>query len=275
MVDARSRVLPSWGAAASSGTKQTVRRRNLLLSVASFGDEARIIVGNQLALFNCLVYVGSFIDEPTIDDVLRDAGRRRHCTGKAQLLAQARGVANVLGQLNHRLNLRLRAHFGLLFTLGAVELVGLAQLEQSAELLLAALALLDCLLRDLVAKKRIRISLVLVALMSFGGGQCCMISDCAVSVPVVFLSRERLTGESFNQLLVHIKLLFVLLLCLIGLFGLSHCAIRKVIIGIIVTRVLCKVRDGASKRRYEVLVMPFVNLTHSLDGPNHARSLHV
>ena len=74
MVDARSLVLPGWGPAARSGTEQTLRRRTLLLSDASSGDEARVIVGDQLALFNRLVYVGSFINEPTIDDVLGDAG---------------------------------------------------------------------------------------------------------------------------------------------------------------------------------------------------------
>ena len=272
MVDARSLALPSWDTAARSGTKQTLSRRTLLLSEASSGDEARIIVGDQLALFNRLVNVGSFINEPTIDDVLGDAGRRRHCPGETQLLAQARGVANVLRQLHHRLNLRLRAHFGLLLTLGAVQLVGLAQLEQSAELLLAALALLDCLLRDLVAKKHIRSSLMLVALMSFGGGQCCMIGYCAVSVPVVFLSRERLPCKSFNQLLVRVKLLLILLICFHGLFGLRRNAI---VVLIMVTRVLGKVGYCASKRCDKVFVMPFVDLTHGLDGPYHARSLHV
>ena len=94
----------------------------------------------------------------------------------------------------------------------------------------------------------------------------------AVSVPVVFLSRERLPCKSLNQLLVRVELLFILLICFHGLFGLRR---NSIIVLIVVARVLGKVRDCASKRRDKVFVMPFVDLTHGLDGPNHARCFHV
>ena len=100
-----------------------------------------------------------------------------------------------------------------------------------------------------------------------------MVRYCAVSVPVVFLSRERLTCKSLNQLLVRVKLLPILLICFNGLLGLRRYSIIVLIMG--VARVLGKVRDCASKRRDKVFVMPFVDLTHSFDRTNHARSLHV